>query len=1026
MAKEKGKRGMSAKVDNKAKGGAKHTQAKKLKVRKLEERIAPSMIGGGMVDPGAIDVPDDQMQEPVSSQEPLSSTQVETVDSGQPPADGSDGNFTDAKADTSSMDAQDQQSQEFNNEADQGYQDLNQEQAADQGYVEEAQTWREPDWVTANADGSVVIAPPEGVSIDNGIASFPVDVANAELPVPEGVEFQDDGSVKVVLPEDAQFNETANTVIVQSDCELLQAVPEGMDTYPNPDGTVSVALPEQGVNFDADTKSLTFDNSTVNEYAPSNLEVQEDGTVAVTLPEDAEVQADGSVFVPADATELMDHPPAEYMDDLSWADVNSDGSVSCEVPEGANLDDGVLTISNDALSDTLPIPEDITINADGSLEVQVPEGTVYNADVGSLTFPEGQVRLEEIPDGVEAHVNPDGTITAMLPEGMKYDADAGSVHMDNQWANEFAPDTVAINSDGSVSVLMPEGTQFDADGDSFTIPAEQSDFMNDHSPDYVHDVDYSVAHGDGSYTVTPPEGVQVADGQMQIPYDHVSDYAPLPEGTTINTDGSMDVKLPAGAQYDVQAGVLTLPPGEFKMDDVPDGIEANVNTDGSVSVTLPDGIDFDPASGSVHFDNYWANEVMPAPVEITPEGALNVTLPDSVEYHQDGSFTIPDYSSDFIDNSAPDYVMEGPEWVSMNPDGSVLVQAYDGVQVDPQSGTMSMSVDTCQDQFKDHIPDDVQMNSDGTMDVQLPQGSAYNADAGTLTFPAGAVHVNEIPDGLREALNPTLNADGTLSVTLPDGMSFNAEAGAVHMDNYWTNEAAPENVEISQDGQVMVDLPPDCQHYSDGSFSVPPVYADYIDSPPPVYVTEGPEWVSANQDGSVTFQPPADVQIDYQSGSMKMDVESFNEHYENYGDQDFTLNQDGTADLKCPEGTTFDAASGTLHFEAGQVHMNEIPEGIDAQLNDDGSISVKLPEGIDYSADANSVHLSNQWVNELAPEPVQISVDGQMQVYLPPETQYFPDQGACVIPAGATEFMQPDYQAAQYQGDSAEAYKAAS
>jgi len=134
-----------------------------------------------------------------------------------------------------------------------------------------------------------------------------------------------------------------------------------------------------------------------------------------------------------------------------------------------------------------------------------------------------------------------------------------------------------------------------------------------------------------------------------------------------------------------------------------------------------------------------------------------------------------------------------------------------------------------------------------------------------------------------------------------------------------------------------------------------------------------------------------------------MDIEYFAGEAFDVPDE-ITLNADGTADLQVPEGTEFDSATNSLTFASGEVHMNEIPQGVDSVLNDDGTITVTLSEGMEFNAETGSLHISNELLNQFAPEPLEFTTDGQVVIHLPEDTLYFAD-GSFVISADSADFM---------------------
>ncbi len=983
----------------------------KLKGKKLEDRIAPGMVGGGIIDPGmsgnAPDAPPDTAQQdgPQGEQTQVDQTPQPQQDASDPaansPAAQSPSHSGDQYSQTDSNDRPTDSAQQGRDSSPNDYQSVHQADSPSHvAPVDEAHTWKEPDWVTPHADGSVHIQPPAGVSVDHGIANFPVATANEHLPLPENVSINANGSVTVDLPQGTQFHEASNSLIVPAGGVDPAAVPEHFNPVENPDGSVSVSLPEHGAQFDAQTNSLNLDNNVVNQVTPSYMEVQNDGSVSVTLPENHTVAPDGSIELPADATAHFDNPPHEAIQDIDWAHQNADGSVGFDVPQNVEVGDGIMTVPHDAIS-ALPIPDDMTINADGSIDTGVPEGTTYNADANSLTFPVGT--MDHVPEGMDSFVGPDGSTTICLPEGCQYDADAGTVHMDNHWANEIVPDSVHVGTDGSVSIELPQGTQYDADGSHFTIPADQTNFLDGHSPDYIHDADYSTPHADGSYTVAPPEGATVSDGTLSFSADAVSDHVPVPDSVTINTDGTMTIEQPEGTTYDADSNALTFPSGAVQMSEIPEGVTAQLNPDGTITAELPTGITYDADSGSISLDNYWANEVAPDNVSISAEGGVTVELPETTTFNADGSFTVPAEQAGFLETPAPEYVAQGPDWVSMpSVEGPVQVEPPAYVSVDPEAGTMTMPVANLTADFAEHIPDDVTLNADGTMSVQAPPGTSYDPAANLITVPPGGAYLNEIPPELNAYQNP----DGSISVPLQQGMSFDAETGSMQFDNYWTNELAPPNVEVSDTGSVTVDLPAATQFHDGGSFTIPADHTDFMDTPAPEYAAQGPDWVSMPAtDGPVQVEPPTYVAVDPEAGTFTIPVTNLSADFSGQIPEEVTLNPDGTMSVQAPEGTTYDAAANLINIPAGEANLGEIPAELNAYQNPDGSISVPMEQGMSFDADTGSVQFDNYWTNELAPPNVEISDTGSVTVDLPSSTE-FHDDDSFTIPAGQTDFIE--------------------
>lgn len=997
-------------------------QIKKIQSKKLEDRIAPGMVGGGMVDPGMVDVTETStdQQADQSAGDLSAETSTEGVDqysgeqgqyideaqttSGEQTAASADGNMVEQN-DSTDFNAQDDYN-EFNKE---GHDDM----------VEERGSWAEPDWVEANADGSVTITPPEGVTVDaaQGIASFPVEVANTELPIPENVQITPEGGLNVGLPEGTQFIAESNSLLMTGEAAAhIEDLPEGFSAVSNPDGSVMVSLPDDGVAYNAETNSLEMNNYYANEIAPEHIDIAENGTVNVNLPDEGVTyNADGSFTLTAEASHFMDDPPPAYVQDCECATYNPNGSVTFEPVEQVTVDGGIAEMSAETFNEEFNTHDEFQLNADGTSTISLPEGTSYNQDINGLTFAEGNINLNEVPEGIDAHVNPDGTTTVMLADGMQYNADTNSVHLDNYWTNAVTPDSMHVDETGAVSVAMPEGTEYYADG-SLNIPAEQTDFIAQAAPEYVHDVDFAECHGDGSYTITPPENfvVNAETAQVTIPYESIQDHLPIDDHMEFHQDGTMSVIVPEGTAYNAATNTLTFGAGSVSMQELPEQINPTMNQDGSISVALQDGMQFNADTGSVQLDNYWTNELIPGPVEFTPEGNFNIQLPEGTEFHDDGSFSLAAHNADFMENPAPAYSYDN-DFVNCNPDGSVSVQFNEGMQVNATEGTITMNTNYMMEHFDHQIPEGVHFNGDGTMNISVPTGTQYAPDANSLTFPAGSVHMGEIPPEVNAQLNP----DGTITAQLQPGMEWIGETGQVHMNQYWTNELTPEPVEFHSDGSVQVNMPHDTHYCQDGSCYIPEGSADFMENPHPEYVEHGPEWVNDNPDGSVTVQAPATMMVDSAAGTVTMSYETaMAEFGSDLIPEDMTLNADGTADLRAPQEAQYDPAINGFRFEAGTAPLGDIPPEFRYDVDANGNVNVYLPEGMEYNAEANTIHISNAVLNQMAPAPITFTTDGQFQIKLPDDTQYF-EGNSFVISAQSADFMDDG----QHEGEQVNNYQ---
>ncbi len=63
---------------------------------------------------------------------------------------------------------------------------------------------------------------------------------------------------------------------------------------------------------------------------------------------------------------------------------------------------------------------------------------------------------------------------------------------------------------------------------------------------------------------------------------------------------------------------------------------------------MEDGMSFDIDSSSIHFDNYWTNQLIPASLKFSKNGIFSLRLPQDTCFEKDGSFTISCFQVDFL------------------------------------------------------------------------------------------------------------------------------------------------------------------------------------------------------------------------------------------------------------------------------------------------------------------------------------------------------------------------------------------
>lgn len=998
---------------------------KKIQAKKLEDRIAPGMVGGGLVDPGMVDtVESDSTQEAPKDSTTTYQTESDSL-SGNYSQSTSGGQYLDDTSSTStSTDASAGTTQEYTSPESQhisGGEQLDEfasPSASDAPLAENHQTWNEMDWVNTHADGSMEFNLPEGVSVDAaaGVANFPLQVANNELPLPEGSQLNAEGGLDLKVPSESQYLADSHQLLVPQD--FAPQIPTEMEHYQAPDNMLMVNLPPDGASFDANTQQINFDNYWANELTPANMEVQENGDVQLHFPADGvSFNGDHSVALDPDAAHLMEHPPENFYqnfesDHSQHVEINGDGSITFMPPEGIQVEGGVMEMNASLANEYLPVPQEFHFNPDGSAHYQLNDQVQFSEQANALIFPQNEINLNVLPEEVQGHLNPDGTTTVLLENGMNYNPEHHHVELDNYWANEVLPTSMNFTPDGQVQVILPEGTQF-YENNAFTIPADETGAFTQEVPAYVHEVPWvNVDTTQGGFECTPPPGTMLypEQGTLQIPNEMISQHLPVDPDVRFEADGTMNVNVPQGTVYHADSNTLTFPGSQVQLHEVPPQVNPQVDANGNITIQLQDGMQFNPATQSVHFDNYWTNELTPPSVEITDQGTLQIHLPPHTEYHPDGHFSVPEHQADFMHNPAPEYIQSGPDWVIPNNDGSVTLMANEHMQVNPENHSIQMSVDYVNEHFADSIPEEVTLNADGTMNVQVPQGTLYDVGSQVLTFPAGQVHLNEIPQNFEA----TLNDNGSISLHLQSGMEYNPGNGSVHFDQHWTHELMPPAIEMTPEGQMIVDMPHDAHFYPNGHVFIPESSIDFIESPHAEIVNQGPDWIHHQPDGSLAVHVPEGMNVNPEAGTLTMSHEVAQEEFgRNIMHDEFQFLPNGSMEMKIPDDIKFEYNAAQNSFTLTEVphdfNPHDAPPFLTITPLADGNFSVQLPEGVQYNQDHGSLILSNQMVNEILPPPVEYSPNGQLSIHLPPDTQYFPEQGQFILQADSAHFLDENY-----------------
>ncbi|QCP04433.1 Rib/alpha-like domain-containing protein [Brevibacterium sp. CS2] len=667
-----------------------------------------------------------------------------------------------------------------------------------------------------------------------------------------------------------------------------------------------------------------------------------------------ETDADGLTYAVIEADEV----PAE-----SWATVTFRGEVLADdFAEGGQLYSwSAATADFSTLQCEAPLPQwdKQTVRPGDSVTVEntgdaIPQGTQPDATTAVATPPEGwgEIAIDAETGVLTAEVPGDaapGDYT--FPVEMTYgDGTTKTVEVtitvlpmptyEDTTVQQGEEKTVPVPVDQSGEPL-PEGTEF--------APGEGGP-------------DWATVNEDGTITVNP--GYDVPEGEYTVPV-----VVTRPDGSTENVEAKVTVENPNDPAYETE----TVDQGETVT------VPAPTNPDGS---SLPEGSEFAP--GDDVPDWVTVNEdgtltVSPG-TEVTPGGhtfPVVVTYPDGSEETIQVTVVVnnpndPAYETGIVDQGEtitiptpenPDgsALPEGtefapgedvPDWVTVNEDGTLTVSP--GANVTPGGHTFPVVVT---------YPDGTSETIDVTVVVNNPNDPAFETgivDQGeTITIPAPSnPDGSALPEGSEFAPGDdtpdwvTVNEDGTLTVspgadvtpgghtfpivvTYPDGSEETIQVTVV-VNN--PNDPAYETGIVDQGETITIPTPtnPDGSALPGGS-----EYAPGDDTP---------DWVTVNEDGTLTVSPGADVTpgghtfpvvVTYPDGTsetIQVTVVVNNPNTPIY--EDGEVDQGETITIPTPENPDGSPLPEGTEFAPG----DDTPDWV--TVNEDGTITVSPDESV--------------------------------------------------------------------------------
>ncbi|MGM1323530.1 Rib/alpha-like domain-containing protein [Corynebacterium macclintockiae] len=275
-----------------------------------------------------------------------------------------------------------------------------------------------------------------------------------------------------------------------------------------------------------------------------------------------------------------------------------------------------------------------------------------------------------------------------------------------------------------------------------------------------------------------------------------------------------------------------------------------------------------------------------------------------------------------------------PEWATVGQDGTVTVKP--GLDVKPGDYTVPVVV-TYPDSSIDNavVNVTVKEKEKSLAEQHDPQfGETTVEQDGTATIPAP----EGLPEGTKVAAGEgvpewvTVNADGT--VTAKPGTDVEAKEYTVPVKVSYPDDSADDTVV-----NVTVTVKPTNEQHDPTYSDVTVKQGDEVTAPAPTDVAEGakfaagegaPEWVTVNEDGSVTVKPGLDVDggsynipvvVTYPDGStstveLKVNVEKQEKLSGSSGSSNGSSSSSGVAGSS-PLGKFFAALFGTIAIGAG-------------------------------------------------------------------------------------------------------------
>ncbi|WP_237897954.1 beta strand repeat-containing protein [Escherichia coli] len=654
------------------------------------------------------------------------------------------------------------------------------------------------------------------------------DDSDTTAPSSPALKAEDDGSVSVVLPGDANKGDTVEiTFEDEKGGKHTVTLEKGDNGWTSSDPTLipdsngdKVTIPADNVKDNSEITGVAKDPSG-NESDPSTVTSKTDGVADAPVLSIPEV-ADGY----ANADELKDGLQAE----VTLPAGTAEGAViTLTVTRPDKTTENVThTVTKDEVAAgkvSMDIPKDAVIDGQNSVSVSLTQGSNPAKPGNVVDF----TADTQIPGDTDGDGATDATPVVTIPEAA-----------DGVNAEEL--------KDGvQTEVTVPKGS---AAGDTLTLTVTKPDGTTD-TVEHTLTADEVTA---GKAAVTIPADKVTADGQYSVTAE-ITDPAGNTSGQGQPTDFTVDTQIPGDTDGDgvVDATpVVTIPEAAngVNAEELKDGVQTEVTVPkGSaagdtltLTVTKPDGTT-DTVEHTLTADEVTAGKAavtIPAD-KVTADGQYSVTaeITDPAG-NTSGQGQPTDFAVDTVAPSAPVLKAEDDGSVSVDlPGDANKGDTVDVTFEDEKGGKHTVTLEKGDNGWTSSDPtlipdsngdkatipaDNVKDNSEITGVAKDPSGNESDpstvtsktdgvADAPVLSIPEvadGYANADELKDGLQaEVTLPAGTAEGaviTLTVTRPDKTTENV-----------THTVTKDEVAA---GKVSMDIPKDAVIDGQNSVSV--------------------------------------------------------------------------------------------------------------------------------------------------------------------------------------------------------------